>query len=74
MTPLHRLRDLMGFGPSNSTGPLSRITRRDERTVRRWLHGAYPVPSEIAAWCERLGDWLERNPPPPAISGPKRQG
>lgn len=36
----------------------------DERRVRRWATGVYPIPVDVAAWLELLAHLHARNPPP----------
>jgi lambda repressor-like predicted transcriptional regulator len=43
---------------------LSRAARVSERTVHRWLSGAYPVPERLASWLETLSAFHEAHPPP----------
>lgn len=43
---------------------LASILGVDERRVRRWATGEYPVPVDVAAWLETLAQFHERNPAP----------
>jgi hypothetical protein len=43
---------------------LADILGKDERQVRRWAAGQYPLPDAIAEWLRRLAQFHERNPPP----------
>lgn len=43
---------------------LAAILRTDERQVRRWATGQYPVPEPIAAWLERVATMMAASPPP----------
>jgi hypothetical protein len=36
----------------------------NERTVRRWLSGAYPIPAPVGEWLEALAEFHAANPPP----------
>ena len=36
----------------------------DERQVRRWAAGAYPVPVRVAAWLEGMARYAELHPAP----------
>jgi hypothetical protein len=36
----------------------------DERTVRRWCAGDYPIPPDVAKWLSGLAAWHKANPPP----------
>lgn len=38
--------------------------RVDERTMRRWAAGEYPMPESSLAWLERVAAFLRDNPPP----------
>ena len=57
---LHRLLRLWPM----SSGAASELLRRDERTVRRWINGQYPLDAETRDWLGRLCGWIEGNPPP----------
>ena len=62
MTPA-RLRACLAAIHWSQRG-LAKILRTDERQVRRWATGQYPVPEPIAAWLDRLATMMEANPPP----------
>lgn len=62
MTPtrLSQCLHAIHWTPAN----LSRATRVSERTVHRWISGAYPMPERLAAWVEVLAEFHEAHPPP----------
>ena len=62
MTP-DRFRDCLAV-IGWSQRKLAERLDKDERQVRRWAAGEYAVPTEIAAWLERLAVTHEANPPP----------
>ena len=43
---------------------LAAILGRDERQVRRWMSGAYEVPTDVLHWAETLAEHHRNNPPP----------
>lgn len=63
MTPANRLRAALD-AIRWSGHLLGRLLRVDERTVRRWLAGQYPVPDDVLAWLETLAAFHQRHPPP----------
>ena len=62
MTPT-RLREALAALHWSQRG-LAAILDIDERQVRRWAVGAYPVPVRIAAWLEGMAAYAERHPAP----------
>ena len=62
MTPT-RLREALAALHWSQRG-LAAILGVDERQVRRWAAGAYPVPARIAAWLEGMAAYAESHPPP----------
>ena len=62
MTPT-RLREALAALHWSQRG-LAAILGVDERQVRRWAAGAYPVPERIAAWLEDLATYAEGHPAP----------
>ncbi len=62
MTPT-RLRDAIACLGWTQRG-LARMLDCDERMVRRWTAGSGPIPSEIAAWLDRLAAAAAANPAP----------
>lgn len=63
MTP-DRLRECLALLRWSQRG-LADVLAVDERQVRRWATGAYPVPEPVAAWLSAAARWMERHPPPP---------
>lgn len=43
---------------------LARRLGRGEQTIRQWLAGTVRIPSDVAAWLEKVARFVERNPPP----------
>jgi len=41
----------------------------NERQVRRWASGQYPVPDKVADWLERVVTAVAGVPPPPPPRG-----
>ncbi len=68
MTP-DRLRECLAALDWTQRG-LARLLGQDERQVRRWATGEYPVPSPVAAWLDRLAAYHAKHPPP---VGPERR-
>lgn len=62
MTP-DRFRDVLAELHWSQRG-LADILARDERQVRRWASGQYPVPDDVAAWLEKLATFHAASPPP----------
>lgn len=62
MTPAH-LRHTLAALHWTQRG-LADILGMDERQVRRWAAGQYPVPADIAEWLERRARSMEADPPP----------
>jgi hypothetical protein len=64
MTParLAEILDLLRW----SAYALAAETRVNDRTVRRWLAGDYPIPETIEHWLERLAAAHADLPAPPA--------
>lgn len=62
MTP-DRFREVLALLHWSQRG-LADILHRDERQVRRWASGQYPIPDPVADWLQRLARAHERNPPP----------
>ena len=40
------------------------VLRCDERQIRRWATGAYPIPERIASWLATLAAFHRAHPPP----------
>ena len=62
MTPT-RLREALAAMHWSQRG-LAAVLSVDERQVRRWAAGAYPVPVRIAAWLEGMAGYAESHPAP----------
>ena len=62
MTPT-RLREALAALHWSQRG-LAAILDIDERQVRRWAAGAYPMPAQIAAWLEGMARYAESHPAP----------
>jgi len=58
-----RLREALAALHWSQRG-LAAILDIDERQVRRWAAGTYPVPERIAAWLEGMARYAESHPAP----------
>lgn len=47
------LRDAIHGSGMSARAFAERVLMRDERTVRRWLAGASPIPAPVVRWLER---------------------
>lgn len=47
-----------------SARDLAAAVAMNERTVRRWLSGDYPIPADVADWLETLAAAHAANPAP----------
>ncbi|MXV43474.1 nuclease [Saccharibacter sp. 17.LH.SD] len=66
MTPT-RLRQCLDTLHWTQRG-FARIVGCSEGTVRQWARGRLSVPSSIAAWLEKIADYVEKNPLPKPFS------
>jgi len=58
-----RLRECLALLRWSQRG-LADTLDADERQVRRWAAGEYPVPAPVAAWLDRLAAFHAKHPPP----------
>ena len=66
--PNPELHRLMNICPMSHRAAAA-LMCRDDRIMRRWLGGQYPVDVAEAEWLTGLCDWLDANPPPRAEPG-----
>ena len=62
MTP-DRMRECLALLHWTQRG-LAEMLGLDERQVRRWATGQYPIPEAAAAWLDRMAAVIAADPPP----------